>query len=65
MKISAASPRGNFQAQPAHVQTSLENILDLEQLKQIFERILDAESWEELLARQFGEALRLEKKEVA
>ena len=35
---------------PTHVQTTLEGIVDLEQLKYLLERILDAGSWDELIA---------------
>jgi predicted transposase YdaD len=34
---------------PAHVQKSLDCILDLHQLKRLLEKILDAQSWEELV----------------
>jgi hypothetical protein len=35
---------------PTHVQTTLDNILDLEQLKLLLRRILDVSSWDELVA---------------
>jgi predicted transposase YdaD len=39
---------------PTHVQTTLVDILDLEQLKQLLKRVLDAASWDELIAPPAG-----------
>lgn len=42
---------------PAHVQATLDNIPDLEQLRCLLERILDVGSWDELLAPRAPETL--------
>jgi hypothetical protein len=47
---------------PPHVQTALEGIRDLQQLKHVLERILDVESWDELLTVTSGQTSPTRKK---
>jgi hypothetical protein len=47
---------------PAQVQTTIENISNLAQLEQVLDRILDVESWDELLAPVAAQPTRKRRK---